>query len=92
MPTFVFRGEIAADKLELREQVRDAHLNYNLERAMLAAGPLTDDDGTATGSFIIFEADDRAQAEARVAGDPYVAEGAVGNYTVDLFVRAVWPE
>ncbi len=92
MPTFVFRGEIEANQLERREEVRNEHLEYNLERDMLAAGPLTDDDGTATGSFIIFEADDRAAAKDRVANDPYITSGVVGAYTVDLFVRAIWPE
>jgi uncharacterized protein YciI len=63
--------------LELRLQVRPAHLDYlNGKTAQIqVAGPLLDDEDQPIGSLLIVEADDRAAAEAFAAGDPYRREG-----------------
>jgi uncharacterized protein len=63
--------------LELRLQVRPAHLDYlNGKTAQIkAAGPLLDENDQPIGSLLIIEADDRAAAEAFAAGDPYRGEG-----------------
>jgi uncharacterized protein YciI len=63
--------------LELRSQVRPAHLDYlNSEAARIkVAGPLLDENDQPIGSLLIVEADDRPAAEAFAAGDPYRREG-----------------
>ena len=63
--------------LELRMQVRPAHLRYLEERAtqIRAGGPLLNEKEQPMGSLLIIEAADRAAAEAFAGGDPYRAEG-----------------
>lgn len=89
MPTYIYRGTIDASRREERERLRAEHLAYQATLTDLAGGPLTDEDGNATGSLIIFEASDRAAAEARIAADPFVVHGVVGEWTLDVF-DAVW--
>jgi uncharacterized protein len=62
--------------LELRLQVRPAHLDYLNSRAarIKAGGPLLDEDDQPIGSLLIVEADDRAAAETFAAGEPYRRE------------------
>lgn len=68
---------LTADKpnsAELRAKVRDMHLKYldaNMHR-LLAAGALISDDGTGGhGSVFIVDTDERKEAEAFIAGDPF---------------------
>ena len=59
--------------LELRLQVRPAHLDYLKGKAaqIKVGGPLLNANDQPIGSLLIIEADDRAAAEAFAAGDPY---------------------
>ena len=59
--------------LELRLQVRPAHLEYLKGKAaqIKAGGPLLNENDQPLGSLLIIEAADRAAAEAFAAGDPY---------------------
>jgi uncharacterized protein len=63
--------------LELRLQVRPAHLDYLKGKAaqIKVGGALLNDNDQPMGSLLIIEADDRAAAEAFAAGDPYRGEG-----------------
>ena len=64
--------------LDLRMATRPAHIDYlkTHESAVKLAGPYLADDGeTMNGSLIIFEAEDRAAAEAFSAADPYTLAG-----------------
>jgi len=60
--------------VEVRNRIRLAHLEYleaNQDK-LLAAGALLDDDGTAAqGGAVILDVEDRADAEAFVANDPF---------------------
>jgi hypothetical protein len=85
MPTYLYRGTVDPSQRELREQLRAEHLAYQATLTNLAGGPLTDDDGNATGSVIVFEAPDRAAAEARIHADPFVINGVVSDWTLDVF-------
>ncbi len=73
------------DSLELRLSVRERHIAY-LEankHLLLAAGAQLDDDGTgALGSILIVDTDERAEAEALVAGDPFSEAGLFESVTV----------
>lgn len=63
--------------VELRVATRAEHLAYlepHLPR-ILAAGALLDDDGQPVGSLIVFDTEDRAEAEGFAAEDPYNRAG-----------------
>ena len=63
--------------LELRMQVRPAHLEYLQGRAtqIRVGGALLNENDQPMGSLLIIEAADRAAAETFAAGDPYRKEG-----------------
>lgn len=63
--------------LELRMQVRPAHLEYLQRRAtqIRVGGPFLNDNDQPMGSLLIIEAADKAAAEAFAADDPYAREG-----------------
>lgn len=66
------------DSFELRKATRPAHLEYMKDYAhrALAIGPVLSDDGeTMNGSLLIIDFEDRAEAEAFCAGDPYAKAG-----------------
>ena len=61
-------------KSEVRAAHRTAHLGYltTYEGKVFLAGPTLSEDGeTMTGSLLILDFEDRAEAEVFVAGDPY---------------------
>ena len=62
-----------------REEKRGEHIAYRkgLGSAMALAGPLLDNDGTATGSVVILAAEDEDAAEKLALADPYVAAGVL---------------
>ena len=79
------------DSGALRAKVRDEHLKYldaNMHR-LLAAGALTADDGTGGhGSVFIVDTDDRKEAEAFIAGDPFSKAGLFEKVTVARWRKA----
>ncbi|MEQ8232375.1 MAG: YciI family protein [Gammaproteobacteria bacterium] len=75
---YVIRTYDKPGSAALRAETRSAHLEFltpYLPR-LLAAGALLDDDGaTPLGSLIVFDTEDRAEAEALAANDPYTLAG-----------------
>ncbi len=75
----------------LRAKVRDAHLKYldaNMHR-LLAAGALISDDGTGGhGSVFLVDTDERKEAEAFSAGDPFSQAGLFEKVTVTRWRKA----
>jgi hypothetical protein len=75
----------------LRAELRDAHLaflNANLDK-LLAAGAVIDDDGTGGhGGILIVDTDDRAEAEAFAADDPFTKAGLFESVTVTRWRKA----
>jgi|LNFM01.1.fsa_nt_gb uncharacterized protein YciI len=66
------------NSLDLRMATRPAHIEYihSHEEKVFVAGPTLADDGAAmTGTVIIYEAPDRAAAEAFSNNDPYYKAG-----------------
>lgn len=62
--------------LQTRLDNRDAHVAYLKGSGVVSqAGPLLDDDGQMTGSLVILDVADMAEAETWVAGDPYGKAG-----------------
>lgn len=80
--------------LALRKENRPAHLEFlesNLEKVKFAGPTLTDDGETPTGSIILIEVADRAEAEAFAAGDPYAKAGVFESVTIKA-TRQVYPK
>ena len=70
--------------LDLRMEVRAAHVKYleSLGASLKAAGPFTSDDGQPTGSLVIIEAADRAEAKAITDADPYARAGLFASVDI----------
>jgi uncharacterized protein len=62
--------------------VRPRHREYlgklKEEGKIVASGPFEDD----SGALIIYEADDQAEAESFIEGDPFRAAGVFQSYTI----------
>ena len=77
MPLYVITCLDKPDSLDLRMATRPAHLDYlaaNGEGVRLG-GPLLDDHDQMIGSQFVVEFDDKAQAAAFTADDPYGKAG-----------------
>ncbi len=75
----------------LRAELRDAHLAYLDSHlgTLLAAGALIHDDGTGGhGGILIVDTDDRAEAEAFIAEDPFTKAGLFESVTVTRWRKA----
>jgi len=70
---FVINCKDKTGALDVRMANRPDHLKFleELGDHVKAGGPFTDDNGDLTGSMIIIEADNRQDAEAIAARDPY---------------------
>lgn len=76
----MFIAFIAKDKpggLEVRKSNRAEHLAYLKSTSDLVAqaGPLLDENGEMSGSLVILNTEDMAEAEAWAAGDPFAKVG-----------------
>lgn len=62
-----------------REDHRGAHIGYRkqLGPRLALAGPLLGEDGKPSGSVVIVEADNRAEAERWALNDPYIVNGVL---------------
>lgn len=76
---------------ELRARVRDTHIEYltaNMHK-LLAAGALINDDGSGGhGGILIVDTDDRKDAEAFIAADPFAKAGLFEKVTVTRWRKA----
>ncbi len=76
---------------ELRAKMRDTHVQYltaNMEK-LLAAGALTADDGSGGhGGILIVDTDERKEAEAFIANDPFTKAGLFEKVTVSRWRKA----
>jgi uncharacterized protein len=69
---------ICTDKpnaVDLRMKTRPAHLEFLKTIRTLAGGPFTDEAGSPTGSLLIVEAVDLADAKSKMVHDPYALAG-----------------
>lgn len=76
---------------ELRAKLRATHIEYltaNMHK-LLAAGALTADDGSGGhGSVFLVDTDERKEAEAFIAGDPFSKAGLFEKVTVSRWRKA----
>lgn len=79
------------DSLEVRLAVREEHLAYldANKQLLLAAGAQIEDDGSGgKGGLLIVDTDDRAEAEAFIAADPFTRAGLFASVTVVRWRKA----
>lgn len=91
MPLFVIIGHDGPDGPAKRPEVRPRHLDHlrplSARGQVKLAGPLTD----RTGSLIVVDVANLAEAWALVSRDPYVTEGVFASVEVHPFTQ-VFPE
>ena len=94
MALFAALIEFTGDE-ELRLQTRPVHREYLrslLDAGKLAmSGPWADD----TGALIIYDAQDMAEVQRILDGDPYRSAGVIANVNVKewrVVLRAPWSE
>jgi uncharacterized protein YciI len=84
----------ATDKPEaeaLRASTRAEHLAYleaNVSRLLAAGAKLRDDGTTAWGSVYLLDTDERAEAEAFIAGDPFSTAGVFAEVAITRWRKA----
>jgi len=81
------------DAGSLRADTRPAHMEYLQARSskiVLAGATMTDDGATMTGSMIIINATDRAEADAFSAHDPFTKAGLFASVTINRMRKGIW--
>jgi len=86
---FIVQARDAANGASLRADLRQAHRDYLDAHAdkVIARGPLKSDDGeTVTGSALLLDVADRAEAEALLADEPFNKAGVYESLTVERWI------
>ncbi len=81
------------DAGSLRADTRPAHIEYlttQSQKIVLAGATMTDDGATMTGSMIIINATDRAEAETFSADDPFTKAGLFASVSIQRMRKAIW--
>lgn len=92
MPHFAIHCIDKPDSLDLRLATRPEHLAYlePINDRILVAGPLLDLEGQPMGSLLIIDFDERKDAVAFAAADPYALVGLFASVAVTAY-RKVLP-
>ena len=76
----------------VRKDNQPAHVAYLKSKpiTIVMAGPVVGDDNEAViGSFLVVEADNRAQAETFSANDPYAKAGLFDSVLINAWKKTV---
>jgi uncharacterized protein YciI len=75
---------------KLRAEKRDEHIRYLISHQdrMMVGGAILEDGGRAYGGVIIFNTEDRAEAERFAANDPFARAGLFESVTVTRWRKA----
>ncbi|MCD6527064.1 MAG: YciI family protein [Desulfuromonas sp.] len=70
--------------LDVRMANRPTHVEYlkSFGDKLYAAGPTLDDAGNMNGSVVILDVEEKQQAEAFAANDPYAKAGLFAQVTI----------
>jgi hypothetical protein len=92
MPHFAIHCIDKPDSLDLRLATRAEHLAHlaPINDRILVAGPLLDMEGQPMGSLLIIDFDERKDAVAFAAADPYALVGLFASVAVTAY-RKVLP-
>jgi uncharacterized protein YciI len=90
---YLIQSKDKPDHGQLRDQVRPTHLEYlksKLDKILAGGAVLADDGGGAHGSVIIYDTEDRAEAEEFAANDPFTKAGLFESVTVTRWRKAIF--
>lgn len=84
MPFYSIVAKDKAGALDQRMAVRPEHLKHleSLGARLIIAGPFQNEEGKATGSFMVIEADDLATAKSLFEQDPFIKQGVFESWEV----------
>ena len=84
MPLFAIIAQDQPNGVEHRMAVRPTHLEHlkTLGDKMVFAGPFLDENDKPSGSLMVIEAADLAEAQAMAAADPFAKEKVFASYEV----------
>ncbi|MBN8293537.1 YciI family protein [Rhodobacter sp. NTK016B] len=89
MPLFALICTDKAECEELRKTTRDEHLGYlNTTGKTVMAGPFLE-DGHMTGSLVVIDVADRAEAEDWAANDPYARAGLFAKVRIEEWKKVI---
>lgn len=88
---FVIQCTDKKDHLQVRMDNRSAHIDYlkSYGEKLHAAGPTLSEDGTMNGSVIILDLENRADAEAFTANDPYNKAELFDGVTISAWKKVL---
>ncbi|GAA3858754.1 YciI family protein [Celeribacter arenosi] len=79
-----------AGALQTRLDNRDAHLAYIKETGVVAqAGPFLNEAGEMSGSLVIVDVAERADAQSWAENDPYAKAGLFSAVRIEAWKRVV---
>ena len=84
MPLFAIIAQDQPNGVEHRMAVRPTHLEHlnTLGDKMVFAGPFLDENEKPSGSLMVIEAADLAEAQTMAAADPFAKEKVFASYEV----------
>jgi uncharacterized protein YciI len=71
--------------------VRPIHLKHlnSLGNRLVLAGPFQDEEGRSTGSIVVIEASDLAEARSLLEQDPFVREGVFASWEISRWALTI---
>jgi uncharacterized protein YciI len=88
---YVIIAKDKPDSVSLRDEVQPVHLEYmtaNLSKILGAFAQVDDADTAVHGGVIIYDCDDRSEAEDFVANDPFTKAGLFESVTISRCRKA----
>jgi len=91
MPQFLLFCRDKPDALALRKETRAAHLEYfkSYGNKLVLGGPMLDEAGSPSGSLLLIEAANAAEAREISANDPYFKAGVFARVDVIPFTTVI---
>jgi uncharacterized protein YciI len=88
---YVIIAKDKPDSVSLRDEVQPVHLEYmtaNLRKILGAFAQVDDADTAVHGGVIIYDCDDRSEAEDFLANDPFTKAGLFESVTISRCRKA----
>jgi uncharacterized protein YciI len=91
MPLFAMTAKDKPEGFAHRQSVRPIHLKHlnSLGNRLVLAGPFQDEEGRSTGSIVVIEAGDLAEARSLLERDPFVTEGVFTSWEISRWALTI---
>jgi uncharacterized protein YciI len=91
MPLFAMTAKDKPEGFAHRQAVRPTHLRHldRLGNRLVFAGPFQDEEGRSTGSIVVIEASDLAEARSLLEQDPFVREGVFASWEISRWALTI---